>query len=301
MQNSPFCPSCRNTDCVSLGAMRPVGGQIVLEDHGQLYDCPRCHMLFRYPYLSEEELIAQYEQLPASKWTADPGTRPDFDHIQQYLTANFSGGSVLDVGCFRGDLLAELPNSWTKLGIEPANEAAEIARGRGVEIVGTSLKEALKAGLSVDMITAVDLAEHLRDPMELVHFAQNALKPGGVLTVATGNADYWLWRRNRLDYWYNWTDHVAFYRRAWFDWAAEQTGLRVVHQSNFAHYVLSPKITAQMAAQSLTYEAAKTLGNVKGIGGVLTSIYPLSRARKWDKAPSGLWGKDHFLVVLKKQ
>ena len=190
MNQFSSCPSCASDQCVSLGEIQPVGGQIELKDHGQLYDCPRCHLLFRFPYLTESELIAQYEQLSASKWEATPGSRPDFDQIRHYLTSHFSGGSVLDVGCFRGDLLAELPETWLKLGIEPAHEAAEIARGRGIDIIGANLKDALQSRLSVEMITAVDLAEHLLRPMELIEFAHSALKPGGVVVISTGNADH---------------------------------------------------------------------------------------------------------------
>lgn len=298
---SPACLACGKTDCRPLGEMKDVGGSLKLKETGTLYECPECGLLFRSPYLTEEEVIAQYQALTAEKWTAERGTRPDFDALLGYLTPRMTQGKILDVGCFRGDLLADLPPTWKKLGIEPSDDAAEIAQKRGIEIVGKSLLEATQLDLSLDVITAVDLIEHLLRPMELMQFAQKSMRPGGLLLVATGCADHWFWKRHRLDYWYNWSDHVAFFRRRWFDWAAKRSDMEVVEEVRFCHYIFTPKQRAYQAAQCFAYDLTDAVHRLPVVGSPLTKLPPFSKVRGWGFSPRAWWAQDHFLVALRRK
>lgn len=297
MNEIPACPSCQKNFCAALGPLKNVGGQLKLTEIGTLYDCPNCHLLFRHPYLSEEEIIAQYAALPGSLWDGSKGTRPDFDLASAFLAKHSPNGHILDVGCFRGDFLAQLPSHYEKWGIEPSEEAAAIARGQGITIVGKSLQEVLKANIQVDAIIAIDLIEHLHHPKEIIDFAGQILRPGGFLVVATGNANFWLWRRHRLDYWYNFTEHVSFFREDWFRWAAAQSTLKFFSATSFSHYKIPMRQKIGMARQTLMYEIAHS---PHGIGRLLGSVYPFSRARNWYAPPSASWMKDHHLIVLQQ-
>lgn len=274
-----------------------VGGILKLPEEGMLYDCPNCHLLFRHPYLTQEEVISQYGALSAQHWPAEPGMRPDFDRVGAFLLKHLTSGIVLDIGCFTGEFLADLPVQYEKFGIEPSAPAAALATERGVTIVGTSLEETSQSGFQADAIIAIDLIEHLRNPLDLVMFAQKALRPGGFLIVSTGNPDFWFWRRHRLDYWYNFTEHIAFLRKSWFEWAADQNNMRLHTHEKFCHYKLTPAQTLHLAALSTAYE----LTNIPGIAGkIFGSIPPLSRARSWEKPPTSSWMADHHITVLQK-
>ena len=62
------------------------------------------------------------------------------------------------------------------------------------------------------MVTAIEVLEHLTDPMPVLHTIATVLRPGGILFVTTGNAAP---HRAHLDRWsYVVPDvHVSFYER----------------------------------------------------------------------------------------
>lgn len=296
-QDPPPCPTCSQKNSKQIGQLVNVGGILKLPEEGMLYDCPDCHLLFRHPYLTEEEVISQYGALLAEHWPAEPGMRPDFDRASAFLLKHLSSGVVLDIGCFTGEFLAGLPAQYEKYGVEPSGSAAALATERGITIVGKSLEETSQSGFQADAIIAIDLIEHLRNPLDLILFAQKTLRPGGFLIVSTGNPDYWLWSRHRLDYWYNFTEHIAFLRKSWFEWSANRTELHFHTREEFCHYKMKPAQTAHLAALSAAYE----LTRLPGVAGkIFGSIPPFSRARTWTKPPSSGWMPDHHMVVLQK-
>jgi SAM-dependent methyltransferase len=111
-------------------------------------------------------------------------------------------GTLLDVGCGRGDLAASwIAAGWRVLGVEPAPEAARIARARGVEIMGPTLATAQIAPQSLDAVVFRHSLEHVPDPRTDLRRAHDLLRPGGRLAVIVPNWGSWQ-RRAFGEYWF---------------------------------------------------------------------------------------------------
>lgn len=94
---------------------------------------------------------------------------------------------VLDIGCWDGDLLSGLPDSWKREGIEPNLRAAELAQRQGVTVIQEPVEAASLPAEQFDLILMLDVLEHLTRPMEALHKASHWLAPGGCLFAVTGN------------------------------------------------------------------------------------------------------------------
>ena len=106
----------------------------------------------------------------------------------------FDGLSVLDVGCGAGLLsepLARLGGSVT--GLDPAVRNIEAARSHadegGLSIdYRTDPVETVAAGRErFDLVVAMEVVEHVADPAAFVRTCADAVRPGGLLLLATLN------------------------------------------------------------------------------------------------------------------
>jgi len=102
------------------------------------------------------------------------------------------GGSVLEVGCGPGLMLAALHRrGWRVLGIERNEAVAETARrALGVEIVATPV-EALPADAQFDLIIMFHVLEHIGEPVALLKECAKRLAPGGHLITNVPNFSSW--------------------------------------------------------------------------------------------------------------
>jgi methionine biosynthesis protein MetW len=120
-----------------------------------------------------------------------PGTRVA---VGVDLARELPGVAVLDVGCGDGTFLSLVAASFAVLhGVELARNAAGQAASRGAVAVVADLD---RAGLpycdrSFDLVSCLDVIEHVLDPQHLVSEIARVLRPGGHSILATPNIRYW--------------------------------------------------------------------------------------------------------------
>lgn len=97
-------------------------------------------------------------------------------------------GSVLDIGCGRGNELLELSKSHPDLhvGIDLSIQSLRENDLLDSGIVGDVLHLPI-ANESIDCVTIIDVAEHLRDPARSFQEIQRCLKKGGKVVILTPN------------------------------------------------------------------------------------------------------------------
>ena len=268
-------------------------GALTLGEHGHLYSCGSCGLWFRRPYPSGAELARLYSRMPASSWTY-AGERFDEKFARELLGRRIEEGAVLDCGCFRGDFLASLPNSLLKYGIEPSGEARQVATGRGIRLLASSIDTLpAKAGPFHGM-TLLDVIEHVPEPLEALATLAGALAPGGMLIISTGNTDALTWRLMRKDYWYYYPEHVSFFNPGWFRWAAPRLGLVVTRVARFSHFEGPVSKRWRQCLRALGFWAAQKAKHWPRLQRLLS----LHHAFRWQEAPfTGSWS-DHMVVVL---
>lgn len=114
-------------------------------------------------------------------------------------------GRLLDIGCASGYFLEEMVRrgGWDCVGIEPSPQTAkETASRLGISVIPNSIEEAVLEENSLDVVSAWDVLEHVRDPRIALKKIYRWLKENGLFIASMPNIDsleYRLFRR----FWFN--------------------------------------------------------------------------------------------------
>lgn len=96
--------------------------------------------------------------------------------------------SILDVGCGTGEFLQFVQKAgWKTFGTEPSEEAKEKAESKGIKIYSSLEELNRKQEMRFDVITLINVLEHVIDPKKTINNLKNCLKQGGVLYVQVPN------------------------------------------------------------------------------------------------------------------
>jgi SAM-dependent methyltransferase len=165
--------------------------------------------MFRHPVLSSSQYVELYRQGNPEQWTGD-AEREDLRVIRSMILERPGPSRVLDVGCGAGDFLLSLPEKFQKFGIEPS-DGAEHASGRGVKIIARQIRD-LAADAEFNVVTIIDVIEHVVDPASLLADAYAHLAPGGKIIVSTGDPQNSMWRNVwKSKFWYvSFPEHITF-------------------------------------------------------------------------------------------
>ena len=293
------CPACGRSSTTNLGHMRSMQGILHLPSSTDLYRCAVCKLHFRYPYPPNSSLIDAYAESPVAP-SQNTRSRPDFNMVAEIIRDSFPSGSILDVGCHRGDFLMMLPRNYQKYGIEPSKAACRIARERGITIIGASVEDLKINPPPFQVVTLLDVIEHLSNPLLSLRNFAKLLSPEGMLIVTTGNTDALLWRLMRCDYWYYYAEHVSFFSPSWFKWAANETDLCVSRVRKFSRFKGSTLARWCQVVRCVIYLAVRCGCRFPLLNRLMGSIYPFNRACKWPLVPTANLSRDHMLIVLRR-
>ena len=236
--------SCRQCGSDKVRDRGPIARGRVFAGHaleptwpgGSLYECAACALAFRAPLAPDSVYSALYATAADSVY-ASHTLRHDQALVRDMIRAEHTGGRVLDVGCFDGALLASLGGTFSTFGVEPSQAARKVALGRGVDVLGARVED-LGTDARFDVACAVDVIEHLPQPLAFLAALAQHVRPGGSIVISTGNADARAWRWFGGRYWYcSFPEHLSFISPRWLATAAPRLGLEVaaVHPFRYRH------------------------------------------------------------------
>ena len=165
-----------------------------------LYSCSGCGSLTAVPRPAEEDQRTLHDR-------RDYFEHPYFDlRRQASLTASrcrqtfarigrsldvtkLRGARHLDVGCDTGTFLEAAAALYGTIptGIDVSRRATEGARARGITAFCGSVADVDPATGSFDLITAIDVIEHVSDPVGLLRAMRARLSARGIVYVETPN------------------------------------------------------------------------------------------------------------------
>jgi SAM-dependent methyltransferase len=179
--------------------------------------CGRCGHMQLQPMPDEAMLASAYADAESGDYVEEEaGQRETARRALERIEAHAAlRGSLLDLGCWVGFLLAEARDrGWRPLGIEPSQFASEFARERlGLEVLTADLFSAPLPEASFDAITMGDVIEHLPEPEAALARIRELLAPGGVVWLALPDAGSRLARAMGRRWWSVLPTHVQYFTR----------------------------------------------------------------------------------------
>jgi len=204
-----------------------------------LRQCRQCNCLWADDARQDEEtLVAAYKRVSDSYFEStdnDPRYQRFYKWIEQLLKEHVSGRTILDVGCGDGTFLSTLSNEWSRQGVEPSASGARLAQQRNLDVTCATLDATAKA-YEVDLISALDVIEHVVDPHSFVKSLKLALRKGGVVLLLTGDADAYPARVAGPQWSYlKWCGHISIFSKAGLRQLLESHGFEVLASRRCEH------------------------------------------------------------------
>ncbi len=227
---------------------------------GALYSCNNCHLHFRWPRLSKQQMDELYEVGEDDNWTSAASKRRDWQIAAEWIQALPQNESILDIACFDGRFLESLPDRHQKYGVEIQPLAAERATQRGARIIADNFEKLDSVCETFSVITAFDILEHTHEPLRFLQQLSHRLQPGGSLIVGTGNSQAATWRLMGSDYWYCSTiEHISFINPKWSLVAGNALGMPVERLETLSHSRASVSKVCRETVMNLSYRAAPSI------------------------------------------
>jgi 2-polyprenyl-3-methyl-5-hydroxy-6-metoxy-1,4-benzoquinol methylase len=176
-----------------------------------------------------EHLLHKYE--PVLGGRVQHNREPLYGELLRRLQPHRGEGRLLDVGPFMGFFLRRAAREgWHVAAVDQSPTIAQIVRERiGVEDVRLGYLEQLGIDSEFDVVTFLDVLEHVRNPVEVLAAARRAVRPGGVVLVKVPHAR-WNHVKRRLGFRdaYDAREHILQFRAETLEEAFCRAGLEPV-------------------------------------------------------------------------
>lgn len=213
----------------------------------EVIDCEVCGFKHIVPIPTQEELEKVYEkeyysiekplfierQLEDIEWW-NVVYDDRYDFFEQNLPNDRR--KILDIGCGPGFFLKRgKERGWEGLGVEPSRQAAEYAKGLGLDVVNCFLNEANLEDREekFDVVHMSEVLEHITEPIVFCKTAYNLLSDEGIICVVVPN-DYNPFQkilREKLGfqpYWLAPPHHINYFTFTSLHTLLEQVGFSII-------------------------------------------------------------------------
>lgn len=183
-----------------------------------IVECKHCKLQALYPRPNQKELYSKdYYQGKADYTYIDERDNKKFAmyvwkarirNMQKFVHA----GKFLDIGSSFGGFLESAREAGFQVqGVEISEYASRYANENGIPTFNGSLMEAKFPNDHFNVITMVEVIEHIENPSHFFKELTRILKPGGLLLLQTANFDGWQAKTEGSNYHYYMPGHVYYY------------------------------------------------------------------------------------------
>jgi SAM-dependent methyltransferase len=191
-----------------------------------IYECTQCGFLY---CPTAPDVLPFYQEMSDTEYER---TRPERSiQARQLLrkVAKFKNfGRLLDVGAGTGILVeAARDEGYLAEGVEPSEWLQAQAVERGLDVTLGVLPHADLKG-PYDVVAAVDVIEHVNDPLSLLRNIQTVLAPNGIGIVVTPDAASLAARLLGKRWWHYRPAHISYFTKQTLFLALKNAGLRPI-------------------------------------------------------------------------
>jgi len=225
------CPSC---GCSAKGPLRKQRPDLFL------YWCPSCSLVYQSSRLSLASIETIYgneyydswglEQNQDDLWRMKVKTCLAYlDLLGPHLVGRFSPRQLLDIGCAHGFMLeAAKQKGFEPYGVE-ISPAASAARSRGFIVYDRPLPELNLSADTFDVVTAIDVIEHLPDIKAFVFEIYRIVKPEGLFILVTPDVGSWIAMIMKNAWPHYKPEHLVYFTKRSLSVLLENIGFRIIY------------------------------------------------------------------------
>jgi predicted TPR repeat methyltransferase len=179
---------------------------------------------------------------------------------------------LLDVGCGTGALLEEFTTRFDAHGIEPSEAAVEFCRKRGLMTVKVGVLKQHPVAEKVDIMTLLDVVEHIEDDGQLLLDAHQRITSDGYILI-TVPAYQWMWSNHDVV-----LHHKRRYSRDSLRVLVKDAGFDIIHLTHF-NTIFFPLAVVKRLLTRFLHLPERDEYNVppKLVNTLLRSIFALER------------------------
>ncbi len=228
------CPSCNSLENHPIDSDRGLS-IVVCKQCGLIYTNPR-------PIAAEENYFGDAEVFFNEAHLIFKGKKPhhrdrNYEYELKKIKKFKPSGKLLDVGTNMGFFLRKAKEiGFETEGVEPSPALSAIAREQfGLKIHTAFLQDVDLPEKNYDVITMIDVFEHVTDPKGMLNTCHHLLKDDGIVAIKVPNGDYNMFkmklahltsRKANMDIW-DLCEHVVHYTPKTFKRMIEESGFRI--------------------------------------------------------------------------
>jgi 2-polyprenyl-3-methyl-5-hydroxy-6-metoxy-1,4-benzoquinol methylase len=193
---------------------------------GDLHRCNNCGFV---QCCSISDVTAYYEELEDKAYEEGRTEREiQAKQLLQKLKKYRQNGRLLDIGAGSGILLEEAEKTgYQSEGVEPSRWLYGKATERGLNVhLGTFPHKNIQH--RVDLITLVDVIEHVSDPLVLLNQIRESLDDNGIGLIATPDLDSLAAKVMGWRWWHFRIAHIGYFNKRTLEEALNRSGFEVV-------------------------------------------------------------------------
>jgi SAM-dependent methyltransferase len=214
------CPACGRSEA-SDAFRNPVGFSFAT--------CAHDGTVYMNPAPSYDTLGRLYnDESHTNFWSTGHSADPnDYARVDAAI-APAAGQTLLDVGCSTGEFLKLAQRRFECHGVDLNVETAEIARAKGFQVITGTIAD-VRGSEQFDVVTMLQVIEHLVKPMGPLADVHRLLKPGGILylnTPCVDSASFALFRERHMHV--SSYGHVSLFTKSSLNCLAGRCGFSMV-------------------------------------------------------------------------
>jgi SAM-dependent methyltransferase len=184
------CPLCGDVSARELYRFEPA-----LWIPGRVIRCVGCHIVYKQPSEAAKPVAQYYQERRYQEldyWSREDEARATLNKIRNSILGTLGSGAgrtLLDVGCGPGLFLGLAQQAGFEVAGVELNPQLALRAGEhtnGAEIIISDFMK-VPADRRFDVISMLDLIEHLPDPLAALRHARQMLKPDGHIVLYTPN------------------------------------------------------------------------------------------------------------------
>jgi SAM-dependent methyltransferase len=167
-----------------------------------LYRCPKCKLVITDLHAEYEVFVRKFYQKGYFMGDKECGAYAQYEEDKQFIMRNMRHhlsviqklkptGKLLDIGCAMGFFMEMANNAgYDVYGLDPSEYAINhVSKSLSCNLQVGTINTAQYQPEKFDVISMLDVFEHLADPISDLKKIYRWLKPDGILLIATGDTE----------------------------------------------------------------------------------------------------------------